>query len=63
MNSQQIPDRLKKEKIRTVMREYKQGKLKSSSGQKVKNRKQALAIAFSEAERLLRRRKKGGKKQ
>lgn len=45
------------------MREYKQGKLKSSSGQKVKDRKQALAIAYSEAERLLRRRKKGGKKK
>jgi hypothetical protein len=40
-----------KEKIATVMREFKQGKLRSSSGQKVKSRKQALAIALSEAYR------------
>jgi len=40
-----------KDKIATVMREFKQGKLRSSSGQKVKNRKQAIAIALSEAYR------------
>jgi hypothetical protein len=40
-----------KEKIATVMREFKQGKLRSSSGAKVKSRKQALAIALSEAYR------------
>jgi len=40
-----------KEKIATVMREFKQGKLRSSGGQKVKSRKQALAIALSEAYR------------
>ena len=38
-----------KNKIKTVMREYGSGKLKSSSGQKVKNPKQAIAIALSEA--------------
>jgi hypothetical protein len=31
------------------MTEYGKGKLKSSSGQKVKNPKQAIAIALSEA--------------
>ena len=31
------------------MSEYKAGTLKSSSGQKVKSRKQAIAIAMSEA--------------
>ena len=36
-------------KIHKVMKEYKEGKLKSSSGDKVKNRKQAVAIALSEA--------------
>ena len=36
-------------KVATVMREYSKGKLKSSSGQKVKNPKQAIAIALSEA--------------
>lgn len=36
-------------KISKVMREYKSGKLKSSSGSKVKGRRQALAIALSEA--------------
>ena len=34
------------------MHEYKTGTLKSSSGKKVKSRKQAIAIALSEAKRL-----------
>jgi hypothetical protein len=38
-----------KVKVAKVMREYKAGKLKSSSGQKVKSRDQAVAIAMSEA--------------
>jgi hypothetical protein len=38
-----------KGKVGKVMREFKHGKLKSSSGQKVKKRKQAVAIALSEA--------------
>lgn len=33
------------------MGEYKRGKLKSSSGQKIKSREQAIAIALSEARR------------
>ena len=36
-------------KIARVLREYKSGKLKSSSGEAVKSPKQALAIALSEA--------------
>ena len=36
-------------KISRVMREFKANKLKSSSGQKVTNPKQAIAIALSEA--------------
>ena len=40
-----------KRKIHKVMKEHKQGKLKSSSGKKVKSRKQAVAIALSEARR------------
>lgn len=40
------------EKVAKVMREYKAGKLKSSSGDKVKSRDQAVAIAMSEAEQL-----------
>jgi hypothetical protein len=36
-------------KVRKVMGEYKRGTLKSSSGSKVKSRKQAVAIAMSEA--------------
>jgi hypothetical protein len=42
----------KETKVRKVMREFKEGKLKSSSGSKVKNPKQAIAIALSEAERM-----------
>ena len=37
------------EKVHKVMKEYSTGKLKSSSGQKVKSRKQAIAIGMSEA--------------
>jgi hypothetical protein len=37
------------EKVGEKMHEMKQGKLKSSSGQKVKNPKQAVAIGLSEA--------------
>jgi hypothetical protein len=36
-------------KVEKVMGEYKRGTLKSSSGSKVKSRKQAVAIAMSEA--------------
>ena len=39
-------------KVAKVMREYKAGKLKSSSGDKVTNQKQAVAIAMSEAKRM-----------
>ena len=38
------------QKIGKVMKEFKEGKLKSGkSGRKVKNRKQAVAIGISEA--------------
>lgn len=36
-------------KVHKVMKEYSAGKLKSSSGQKVKSREQAIAIGMSEA--------------
>ena len=39
-------------KIAKVMGEYKDTKLMSSSGQKVKTRDQAVAIAMSEAKRV-----------
>ena len=38
-------------KIRKVMHEKKEGTLRSSSGRKVTSRKQAVAIALSEARR------------
>lgn len=38
-----------REKVGKVMDEYKKGKLKSSSGRKVKSREQAVAIGLSEA--------------
>jgi len=38
-----------KSKIAKVMREKKHGTLKSGSGHKVRSRKQAVAIALSEA--------------
>lgn len=39
----------KQKKLAKVMREFKAGTLKSSSGEIVKSRKQAIAIAMSEA--------------
>jgi hypothetical protein len=36
-------------KVHKVMHEYKEQKLKSGSGRKVTSRKQAIAIALSEA--------------
>jgi hypothetical protein len=38
-----------KAKIHRVMKEHKEGILKSGSGQRVSSRKQAIAIALSEA--------------
>lgn len=44
------------EKIAKVMGEYKEGTLHSGKGGKVvKNRKQAIAIAISESERIKRK--------
>lgn len=49
-------------KVKKVMHEFKAGDLRSSSGQKVTNRKQAVAIALSEAGMSKPAKKKGGKK-
>jgi len=54
-------------KVQKVMHEYKGGTLRSSSGQKVTNRKQAVAIAMSEAgmskkKKVKKRGRKKGKK-
>ena len=51
-------EEIKRQKIRQVLREFKQGRLRSSSGQIVRDQRQALAIALSEAERLVNRMKK-----
>lgn len=51
---------MKTNKIETVMHEYKVGTLKSSSGDKVTSRKQAVAIAMSEQERANKRKRRGG---
>ena len=48
----------KKNKIAIVMEEFKAGKLKSSSGGKVTNPKQAMAIAISEQRAANKKRKK-----
>jgi Family of unknown function (DUF6496) len=37
------------EKVAEVMHEFKRGELKSSSGKKIRNPKQAMAIGLSEA--------------
>ena len=47
-------------KIKTVMKEFKSGELKSSSGEKVTNPKQAVAIAMSEAGMSKNKKSTGG---
>lgn len=49
-------------KVHKVMKEFKEGKLRSSSGEIVTNRKQAIAIALSEAGLSKKDKKKKGKK-
>lgn len=49
-------------KVSKVMREYGAGTLKSSSGKKVTSRKQAIAIALSEAGMARKKPMKKGKK-
>lgn len=48
MSKTKYSDKAQK-KVGKVMEEFKEGKLKSSSGEQVKNRKQAVAIGISEA--------------
>jgi hypothetical protein len=38
-----------RQNVRRVMKEHKEGKLRSGSGGKVRSRKQAIAIALNEA--------------
>ena len=54
--TKQLKGSRKKKKIKTVMKEFKEGTLRSGSktGKKVKNRKQAIAIAMSEGRRASR---------
>jgi|TARA_Y100001973_G_C5180124_1_gene324331 hypothetical protein len=53
------PAKRKQAKVKKVMKEFKSGKLKSGgSGKKVKNKKQAIAIALSEAGLSKKKRKK-----
>jgi Family of unknown function (DUF6496) len=49
----------KQRKVETIMSEWKQGDLRSSSGQKVTSQEQALAIAMAASGQA--RRKKGKK--
>jgi hypothetical protein len=42
-------DKASGKKVETVMKAMKEGELRSSSGQKVTNRKQAIAIGLSKA--------------
>jgi hypothetical protein len=48
---------MNQKKVGKVMGEYKEGKLKSSSGKKVKSRDQAIAIAMSSAAKSARYKK------
>lgn len=52
----------KKKKMKKVMDEWKAGKLKSSSGQKVTSQKQAVAIGMSESGQSKKKKKKKKRK-
>ena len=52
---EKVRDKPGKKKIARVMGEFKEGDLKSSSGQPVTSRAQAQAIALSEARRAKKR--------
>lgn len=52
----------KQRKVKKVMDEWKSGKLRSGSGDKVKSQKQAVAIALSESGQS-RKSKRGGAKK
>lgn len=45
---------IKQGKMQKVMHEFKSGTLKSSSGQKVVNKKQAIAIGISEGNQAIK---------
>lgn len=47
-----VADEKKEEKVGVVMKEFKDGELKSGSGEKVTDPKQAMAIALSEADNV-----------
>lgn len=49
---------IREDKVHKVMGEFKRGSLRSSSGQKVTSRKQAIAIAMSEAGKSRKKRRK-----
>ena len=50
----------KRERVREEMHKFKTGTLKSSSGQKVTSRKQAVAISLSESGQSKRKKKRRG---
>lgn len=45
----QLSKKQKQAKVAKVLREFKAGTLKSSSGEKIKDRRRAIAVALSEA--------------
>jgi hypothetical protein len=56
------PKKAKKDRMHDEMHKFKEGKLKSSSGGKVTNPKQAVAIGLSESGQSKKKRKRGAKK-
>jgi hypothetical protein len=54
------PKKAKKARMETEMRKFKEGSLKSSSGEKVTNPAQAKAIGLSESGQSKKKRKKKG---
>lgn len=62
---QEVTEGKKSDKIGQVIDEFKRGELRSGykKGPKVKNKRQAMAIALSEARKMKKKGKKRGKKK
>jgi hypothetical protein len=61
--TKKAPKSAKKARMKGEMHKFKKGSLKSSSGKKVKSRKQAIAIGLSESGQSKKSKKKSSKKK
>jgi hypothetical protein len=61
--SRRASKKAKRKRVHEELSKFKHGTLRSSSGKKVTNRKQAIAIALSESGQSKKKRKKGKRRR